>query len=236
MITPEQSISAYRSPVQVIMPSRELLALADKEPYYIFSVFPYERVFMRNDVPGFGTVIIPHAKGRTVSEPFKIPNVVFSQYDAGNRTILSHNDAGLAIARQAIMHVGVNDARDDWSNWGIFVTTNEVPTEAEITLAKSKLNRNFVEYLKEADVLHRENRYKEIIDEHLWAADYLMQIRPWSKALAHNIPCPVCGEPILPDTIKHATPNCGAILDMEKAKKYGLYTEPAAPAPVRPRA
>jgi hypothetical protein len=134
-----------------------------------------------------------------------------------------------------------DDGPGDGSFFGVFVCADPAgPTEKELVDAKRRLETYFRKCVDAADASWSNNPKHDLIsgiakrgavylnlnpDDHEWMVDY----RPMAE-------CPVCG-----DRIKHNVAlckSCGAILDKEKAAKFGLLDakpEVAKRGPGRPR-
>ncbi len=115
----------------------------------------------------------------------------------------------------------LNGDSGEGSFHGVFVAAGPEPTEAELADARRRLEEFQHRLVAAADLeWERTKNPMFITDLERRAARQLGLEKPWlydSKPLAE---CPVCAE-----KIKHGVAvcrSCGAILDREKAAKYGL--------------
>ena len=116
---------------------------------------------------------------------------------------------------------------------GFFVSIGypSLDEDGPVVAAERKLRANAAALMLRGDELAAQNAFSLISRQMREAVQILGEKRPWADALnhMHKVPCPACGEPVLPNVAVHGgNGGCGAILDQAKAAKFGL----AAPVPV----
>ncbi len=118
----------------------------------------------------------------------------------------------------------INNDSGEGSFHGVFVSAGPEPTEEELTEAKSKL-QGFHRRLVEAADLEWERSHNPmfITDLERRAARELKLDKPWLYDPQPQAECPACGEKIKPGVAVCRT--CHAILDREKAAKFGFVAE-----------
>jgi len=116
--------------------------------------------------------------------------------------------------------VGIH-SYENYEKWGVFVCAGERPTEAELAAARARLLKTYQALIFEADQLHaRPNGFRDITDVHRRAAKYLGQERPWAYTPQQLVPCPGCGERLVPTVA--VCRHCGAVLDRKRAEELGI--------------
>jgi len=112
----------------------------------------------------------------------------------------------------------------------VFVAAGDSPTEAELADARRRL-REFQEKLVAAADLEWERSHNPmfITDLERRAARQLGLEKPWLYDPKPTIECPVCAERIKPGVAVCRA--CGAILDREKAARFGLARSPRKERP-----
>ena len=139
--------------------------------------------------------------------------------DLGDRRTMEYRITAREIAEDIAREV--NNDSGEGSFHGVFVAPSATPSETELADARRKLQEFQRRLVAAADLeWERSKNPMFITDLERRAARQLGQEKPWlydPKPLAE---CPVCAE-----KIKHGVAvcrSCGAILDSEKAAKYGL--------------
>lgn len=124
---------------------------------------------------------------------------------------------------------GINDnGPGEGSFFGVFVCDGAEPTVAELENAKNRLERYFMQTIAAADAQWSANPRHDLISGIAKrGARYLKLDRPWLSTYQQKEECPVCGESIKPGVA--ICRSCGAILDEEKAAKFGIKREDTAP-------
>jgi hypothetical protein len=127
----------------------------------------------------------------------------------------------------------INGDSGEGSFHGVFVAAAEMPTEAELAEARKRLE-DFQRRLVAAADLEWERTHNPmfITDLERRAARELGLEKPWLYDPKPLADCPVCAEKIKPGVA--VCRSCGAILDREKAAKYGLVAKEEKSA-VEPR-
>src|SRR5437899_2728512 len=119
----------------------------------------------------------------------------------------------------------LNGDSGEGSFHGVFVAAGDSPTDAELADARRRL-REFQEKLVAAADLEWERSHNPmfITDLERRAARQLGLEKPWLYDPKPTIECPVCAERIKPGVAVCRA--CGAILDREKAARFGLARAP----------
>jgi len=196
-------------------------------PLYIFNI--YQKQW---DVPlgGLGTFHIPACQeGKPCSEPLKVKGMNRDEYDLGDGNghmswnVITGEDLAKSIVGldSGSPALGTFTTNREW--WGVFISRNDVPSEAELAEAQKKLTALMTLYLEQGDALAAQGKPGDIGPNERKAAQFLNQKRAWAQLPEKMDSCPGCGEPIKPGVIK--CKECGAILDMEKAASLGMLTE-----------
>lgn len=122
---------------------------------------------------------------------------------------------------------------------GLFLSLNEVPTEAEIAKAEARREQRYQRLIAHADSL--ENTEPKELQEFLKSADgldlrmaldYFGEERAYHKVRTATRPCPNCGESIKAGIGFHKSAALGVIcvLDWKKAVDAGVKTKFDVPA------
>jgi len=209
----------------------ELTALASSRPIYVFNVSPKSWVQHQGS---FGTFTI-HAKeeGQRYSKPLVVPAIVFEAVPNDIKTMSQRPWSGRKVVDDIICVGAFKSADADLRRWGVFVTTNNPPTEQEIADAEMALQRKCIELVQQADALFMQgpNEIINISADHRWACNKLNLDREWNKSPKQMIPCPGCGEPVHPEVAIHGGRHgCGSPVNQEKAIKLGLWKPPVVVA------
>ncbi len=126
----------------------------------------------------------------------------------------------------------LNSDSGEGSFHGVFVAEGDVPTPAELSDARQRLNAFHRRLVDAADLeWERTKNPMFITDLERRAARLLGLEKPWLYDARPLNDCPVCAEKIKPGVA--VCKSCGAILDAVKAAQYGLVSRddrPAAPA------
>ncbi len=123
---------------------------------------------------------------------------------------------------------------DDLTRRGMFWSRNEVPSEDELRMAKSRMEQHYKSLLQQADSLERENRQKEIGPEHRMAAEYFHYKAHWHVVAETPNFCPNCGEAVRTGVAYHATPfGTMCVIDWQAAVRAGVKTRADVPEEYR---
>lgn len=151
--------------------------------------------------------------------------------DMGDRIKSDYHVTARAVAEDLAREI--NGDSGEGSFHGVFVSQEATPSEADLAEARRKMQEFQRRLVAAADLeWERSKNPMFITDLERRAARQLGLEKPWlydAKPLAE---CPVCGE-----GIKHGVAvcrSCGAILDREKAARYGFVTK-ENPAPEMPQ-
>lgn len=122
------------------------------------------------------------------------------------------------------------DIVQDLENHGIFVCAGARPANEEISAASTRRDAWYKQLVTDADEMWaRGHSYREISDMHRRAALAMGLDREWAYVPQRSVDCPVCGEKV--KTGVAVCRHCGAVLDAERAAKYGVATQRESSAP-----
>jgi hypothetical protein len=159
--------------------------------------------------------------GKAYSKPLILPSIVMSSYiDAATGAMKTDDVEGKYVAQDI---VNPNNG-GDWSEGvnlserGVFWTFNETPTEKELSDARAKLEVYLRKMLASATELETKGQLDRITPNMRLAATYFQEDRSWNKIFRKIGECPVCGDPMRENTVKHS---CGYVPDPERAYKLG---------------
>lgn len=154
--------------------------------------------------------------------------------DLGDNRILefpiSAREVAEDLAREA------NSDGGEGSFFGVFVCAGERPSDEELAQARRRLEEFYRRMVLQADQeWERSHDYTMITDVQRRAAHWLGVEKDWAYDPKPMAECPACGERVKQGAAVCRA--CGAVLDREKAARFGLVApEPAATAPAaRPR-
>ena len=113
------------------------------------------------------------------------------------------------------------DIVQDLENHGIFVCADARPANEEISAAGARRDAWYKQLVTDADEMWaRGHSYREISDMHRRAALAMGLEREWAYVPQRSVDCPVCGEKVKAGVA--VCRHCGAVLDAERAAKYGV--------------
>ena len=117
----------------------------------------------------------------------------------------------------------VNADGGDGSYFGVFVCAGAEPTEEELSLARHRLEAFYTDQVRIGDQeWERTHNHQFITDVQRRAARWLGVEKDWCYEPKPMVDCPACGEKLKPGVA--VCKSCGAVLDREKALKFGLVT------------
>lgn len=187
---------------------------------YIFSVAPKPFSIGKG---GRGTIYIPACEpGQRVSKPYKVDGMQgLHDYRAG---LILTFDPGMDVAKDIVgchpnsqdRGIGFHTANYEWH--GVFITTNEVPTDAEIEAAKAKRKERNLFIIAEADQSYLRGQMELIYAAHREACFEEGLKREWANKPVTLDSCPACGSDIKPNIA--ICPRCQAILREDLARKF----------------
>jgi ribosomal protein L32 len=120
------------------------------------------------------------------------------------------------------------DLTADLGDYGVFVAAGDEPTMDEIAKARDHLVEVAKRLVFEGDQeWARSHNYRLLSDLHRRAVKRLGLEREWAYEPAAMSECPVCGERIKPGVA--LCKSCGAILDREKARAFGIVASGDGP-------
>lgn len=113
------------------------------------------------------------------------------------------------------------DLAADLGDYGVFVAEGEEATAEEVANAQEHLVEVAKRLVFEGDQeWARSHNYRLLSDLHRRAVKRLGLEREWAYEPVAMSECPVCGERIKPGVA--VCKSCGAILDREKARAFGI--------------
>lgn len=194
-------------------------------PYYsiyVFSLYPQPLEKRCGSAGVFRTLAC--LPGERISKPLVIPSVVRTPYlDALDGQMKTDDVEGKRVAEDLMRPFMAGETETIWSvgqNWedfGVFWTLNEIPTDEEIAAARTKLEKTFKAALAEADLIEAQGRIQDIVPLMRLAATYFDEDRTWNRTFKKKVECPGCGDGVKAGIIFH--PACGYIFDREAYDK-----------------
>jgi hypothetical protein len=151
--------------------------------------------------------------------------------DLGDRHTMEFAITAREIAEDLAREI--NGDSGEGSFHGVFVAAGAEPTEEELAEARMKLDAFHRRLVEMADLeWERSHNPMFITDLERRAARELKLDKPWLYDPKPQADCPACGERIKPGVA--VCRSCGAILDREKAAKFGLGGDSEAEVMVLP--
>jgi len=201
-------------------------SLAHDPPYqvYIFNLGP-----MKHEVPkgSLGTFTIQACEpGEAYSQPLVLPSITRDSYFV-EQEMKTHSVSGEFTA-QDIVHPMTAGGKTWWSfganldDLGVFWTRNNPPSEAELTIARGKMEVTYRKLLNMAASLEATNKLDDITPLMRIAASYFGEDRAWNRIYKKTLECPGYGEPSKAGIIRHP---CGYVFDPDRALVAGMITE-----------
>jgi hypothetical protein len=142
--------------------------------------------------------------------------------DLGDKRLMEYRITAREIAEDIAREI--NGDSGEGSFHGVFVAAGDLPTEAELTDARKRLEEFQRRLVAAADLeWERTKNPMFITDLERRAARQLGLEKPWLYDAKPLEDCPVCGEKIKPGVA--VCRSCRAILDREKAAQYGLVPQ-----------
>jgi hypothetical protein len=163
--------------------------------------------------------------GRAGGEEFTLTRVTprTAVMDYGDKRILPLAITAREIAEDLCREIN-SDAGEN-SFLGVFVCAGNMPTEAELRNARSRLEEFYRALVAAADrEWERSHSFLFIHDLQRRAAGHLGLNKEWYYQARETTECPGCGERLKPTVAVCKT--CGVILDREKALALGLLQPP----------
>jgi len=166
----------------------------------------------------FGSLTIASPEGGAVYAVTPVRGCT-SVMDLGDRRTMEIRLSAQEIAEDLVREI--NGDSGEGSFHGVFVAAGPEPTEQELADARRKLEVFQRRLVDAADLeWERSHNMMFITDLERRAARELGLEKPWLYDPRPMADCPACGEKIKPGVAVCRT--CGAILDREKAVKFGL--------------
>lgn len=139
--------------------------------------------------------------------------------DLGDKRTMEYAITAREIAEDLVREI--NGDSGEGSFHGVFVAEGAEPTSVELAEARKKLEAFHVRLVEIADLeWERSHNPMFITDLERRAARELKLDKPWLYDPKPAEECPACGERIKAGVA--VCRSCGAILDAEKAAKYGF--------------
>jgi len=156
-----------------------------------------------------------------------------SLMDLGDKRTMEIRLTAQEIAEDLVREI--NGDSGEGSYHGVFVAAGPEPTKEELADARKKLDEFHRRLVEAADLeWERSHNMMFITDLERRAARELGLEKPWLYDPKPMADCPACGEKIRPGVAVCRT--CGAILDREKAAKFGLAEREEKSGEVRAQA
>jgi hypothetical protein len=151
--------------------------------------------------------------------------------DLGDKRTMEFSITAQEIAEDLVKEL--NGDSGEGSFHGVFVAKGLEPTEEELREAREKLQAFHQRLVEMADLeWERSHNPMFITDLERRAARELRLDKPWLYDPKPQAECPACGEKIKAGVA--VCRSCHAILDREKAAKFGFQYEEEQPAPAVP--
>lgn len=166
----------------------------------------------------YGTFVL---RGRAPGEPYALTEVGARKgtIDLGDKRVLDFPISPSEVAEDLAREVNADGG--EASNFGVFVCAGDRPTEAELDAARHRLEEFYKRQVFIADQeWERTHNYMVITDVQRRAARWLGVEKDWAYEPKPMVDCPACGEKIRPGVAVCRA--CGAVLDREKAERFGL--------------
>jgi hypothetical protein len=172
----------------------------------------------------YGTYIVPGC----------VPGQIYAMLELGPRTgridlgdkrefefPITAREIAEDIARE------INSDAGEESDFGVFACKSARPSEDELSFARTRLETFYKRQVVQADQeWERTKNSATISDVARRAARALKLEREWFYEPQRLAECPACGERIRPGVAVCRT--CGAVLDKEKAARFGLAAQEKA--------
>lgn len=213
-------------------------SVMDQGRTYIFNVGPWQHSVSLGSLGAFIVPACPEDADVSPSLRFRgedgipsiVPETVVDSVEGFQVTYKwDFTTEGARVAKNIVGLTGFAHVSADLTRFGVFLSSNPVPTEAEKEAARVKLNDLYDARVREADQKFEVNggmetgengvSYPGITADHIQASRALGLDRPWARKNAKMVPCLGCGQSVAPTAVRCHHSGCGAILDEEKARK-----------------
>lgn len=115
------------------------------------------------------------------------------------------------------------DAIRDLQDHGLFVAEGDIPTDAELNVARERRLKFYKYKLQEGDrEWAKAPKHENIDDVCKRAAKFLGEKRPWAYEVEAKQDCPFCGDRVRTNVA--LCPSCKGVLDADKALAGGLIS------------
>lgn len=202
-------------------------------PVYIFSVDPMPHIVSKGGLGEF--VISAKPEGKRVSQPLMVRGMHPEHMHLGGPISPVNYIPGKELAADIVgtnsqdKGLGRHTTNLEWH--GVFITTNEEPTKAEIEAAENKRKQYLVQLVADADQKFMRGQLALIDAPERAAAHELNLKKSWADKPTAMDTCPACGNQIVPGVAICA--NCKAVLNESAARKF-FPERFAQPEPEKP--
>ncbi len=220
---PPIMIPTRRVIVNPLAPEHRAAVLAERA--YIVNITDQQWVRSRT----YGPIIV---RGRGTGESHAVTEVTgrIEMMDLGDDKFTECTIAAKSIAEDVAREINSDIPPGGTESYaGVFVSAGPAPTSEELAEAHRKLEAFYKLMVSTADRLYETPAGRTDITDVMRRAARALGIRkPWTYDPEPMTQCPACGESLRPGVA--VCRGCGAILDREKALKFGLIREdPAIP-------
>lgn len=162
-------------------------------------------------------------EGKPYSEPTEVPYITNDPVHIDMFQMAHRHDSGRKLASDIVGIGQFHTVSENLTQWGVFVSADDVPSEDELAKARRALNRTFDRLIGEADGYWNQgpSEYRNVTDMHRMAAKARgVQDKPWARGVQEMKACDICGSPVSP--IAAVCPTCKNVLDEERVIKARL--------------
>lgn len=199
------------------LPSR-----VEKEKYFIFNCGPF--AWARQT----GVLGTKYVKACENGEEYMLACVIreyeYEYYEAGNQQLNHRQWNGLDLAKDFLGILPPAHADNDLTRMGVFLSESNPPKERDIEAAREKLEKYCQELCLEGDMMANGDDASKLAirnsGKHKIAAKYIGYEADWCTLPKLRVPCPACGVMMPKGAAVHTDPNCNAIIDEAKARKF----------------
>jgi|SRR6185503_945112 len=191
------------------------------KPVMIFNVGPFRH---QRSMGSYGQFLI-HAceDGEPYSKGTEIPYITNDPVHVDMFQMAHRHDSGRKLANDIIGVGQFHTPSEDLTQWGVFVASGDLPTEAELKEARRKMIKTADRLIQEADTYWNQgpSEYKNVTEMHRWAAKMRGQMdKPWARAVQEMNSCDICGSQVSPSAA--ICPTCKNVIDEERVIKAKL--------------
>ena len=171
--------------------------------------------------------------------PLAIPEFIYeykcAQWDKryGNQPQEYREQDGMEFTLDLLGKLPPSIEDNDLTRMGVFWSDAPKPSLEAFAKATDVCNKYMQTLVRDANAAwHTGDRFSRLgimgNQKYIVAAQHLLIETEWASLPKPNVPCPACGNPMPSNAIVHGGSNgCGAIIDRERAEKFGLIERPA---------